>query len=149
MRAPAVLLAIATAAAAPSPALAQSSVPLGGYSVPRPQVQPPQGFAPCIDNASLQAVMGPCQGPVGQVIRVRLKGNLGAPAAILSFKAVVSRGAPARLQVRLQGSGLNYQTTAPPQLCIQGGGSWEAELVLANGRNLGVIGGYTPTNCPR
>ena len=106
-------------------------------------------FQPCIDYPYLPAVMGPCQGPVGGVIRVRLRRDLGSPAVLLSFKSVVSRGVPARLQVRLQGRGLDHQTTAPPQLCIQGGGSWETELVLANGRNLGVIGGYTPTNCPR
>ena len=68
---------------------------------------------------------------------------------LLSFKAVVSRGIPARVHTRLMGGGLNYATVAPIQLCIQGGGTWEAELVLSNGRNLGVIGSYTPTNCPR
>lgn len=111
--------------------------------------QPVQAFTPCIDYSYLQAVMGPCQGPIGGTIRVRMRRDLGSPPALLSFKAVVSRGVPARLHVRLQRRGTDYVLAAPPQLCMQGGGSWETELILANGRNLGVIGGYTPTNCPR
>lgn len=109
----------------------------------------PQTFTPCIDYSYLQAVMGPCQGPVGGTIRVRMRRDLGSPPALLSFRAVVSRGVPARLHVRLQRRGSDYVLAAPPQLCMQGGGSWETELILADGRNLGVIGGYTPTNCPR
>jgi hypothetical protein len=114
-----------------------------------PSSPAPQAFTPCIDYSYLQAVMGPCQGPVGGTIRVRMRQDLGSPPALLSFKAVVSRGVPARLHVRLQRRGSEYVLAAPPQLCMQGGGSWETELVLANGQNLGVIGGYTPTNCPR
>lgn len=109
----------------------------------------PQTFTPCIDYSYLQAVMSPCQGPVGGTIRVRMRQNPGSPPALLSFKAVVSHGVPARLHVRLQRRGSDYVLAAPPQLCMQGGGSWETELILADGRNLGVIGGYTPTNCPR
>lgn len=126
-----------------------------GYQPPRPPTAAPAArpaapaFTPCIDYANLPAMMGPCQGPVGGTIRVRLKQNVPAQPAILSFKAVVSRGVPARLQVRLGRLGNDYGVSAPPQLCMQGGGSWETELVLANGQNLGVIGGYTPTNCPR
>lgn len=111
--------------------------------------EPAQTFTPCIDYSYLRAVMGPCQGPIGGTIRVRMRQDLGSPPALLSFKAVVSRGVPARLHVRLQRRGTDYVLAAPPQLCMQGGGSWETELILANGQNLGVIGGYTPTNCPR
>jgi hypothetical protein len=93
--------------------------------------------------------MGPGRGPIGTRIGVQLNRNLGAAPAILSFKAVVSRGVPARVHTRLLGGGSSYSTSAPIQLCIQGGGTWEAELVLSNGRNLGVIGSFTPTNCPR
>lgn len=119
-----------------------------GYRPPaRPQPAP--AFTPCIDYSYLQAVMSPCQGPIGGTIRVRMRQNLGSPPAMLSFKAVVSRGVPARLHVRLQRQGTDYVLAAPTQLCIQGGGSWETELILANGQNLGVIGGYTPTNCRR
>lgn len=118
--------------------------------VPRPAPRPQApAFTPCIDYAYLPAVMGPCQGPIGGTIRIRLKQNVPAQPAVLSFKAVVSRGVPARLQVRIGRLGNDYGVSAPPQLCIQGGGQWETELVLANGQNLGVIGGYTPTNCPR
>lgn len=133
----------------PAAAPAGNRMPLPpGYRLPvRPQPVP--SFTPCIDYAYLPAVMGPCQGPVGGTIRVRLRRDLGSPAAVLSFKAVVSRGVPARVSVRLQGRGPGYAIAAPPQLCTQGGGSWEMELILANGRNMGVIGGYTPTNCPR
>ncbi len=124
-----------------------------GYQPPRPPTPVPRpaapAFTPCIDYPYLQAVMGPCEGPIGGTIRVRLRQNLPAQPVLLSFKAVVSRGVPARLQVRLQRLGNDYGVAAPPQLCMQGGGSWEIELVLANGQNLGVIGGYTPTNCPR
>ncbi|MDG2002813.1 MAG: hypothetical protein P8J20_05720 [Novosphingobium sp.] len=67
----------------------------------------------------------------------------------MSFKAVVSRGVPARVHARLSGGGSNFSIPAPIQLCIQGGGTWQAELVLSNGRNLGVVGSFTPTNCPR
>lgn len=95
------------------------------------------------------ATMGPSRGPIGTPIRVQINRNLGAAPAILSFKAVVSRGVPARLHTRLSGYGSSYGTPAPIQLCMQGGGTWEAELVLANGRNVGVIGSFTPTNCPR
>jgi hypothetical protein len=95
------------------------------------------------------ATMGPGSGTVGTPIRVQLQRNVAAAPAILSFKAVVSRGVPARVHTRLFGGGSNYNTSAPIQLCIQGGGTWEAELVLANGQNLGVIGSFTPTNCPR
>lgn len=93
--------------------------------------------------------MGPGRGPIGTRIGVQLNRNLGATPVILSFKAVVSRGVPARVHTRLLGGGNSYSTPAPIQLCIQGGGTWEAELVLSNGRNLGVIGSFTPTNCPR
>jgi hypothetical protein len=124
-----------------------------GYQPPRPPMPTPAAaapaFTPCIDYPNLPAVMGPCQGPVGGTIRVRLRQNLAAQPVLLSFKAVVSRAMPGRLQVRLQRLGNDYGLAAPPQLCMQGGGSWETELVLANGQNLGVIGGYTPTNCPR
>jgi hypothetical protein len=95
------------------------------------------------------ATMGPTSGPIGSSIGVQLAQNLTARPALLSFKAVVSRGIPARVHTVLSGGGLNYATVAPIQLCIQGGGTWEAELVLSNGQNLGVIGSYTPTNCPR
>jgi hypothetical protein len=95
------------------------------------------------------ATMGPGQGPIGTPIRVQLQRNLGAAPMILSFKAVVSRGVPARVHTRLFGFGSSYGTSAPIQLCMQGGGAWEAELVLSNGQNLGVIGSFKPTNCPR
>lgn len=114
-------------------------------TVVRPVAQP----ALCGRGAGGAVMMGPCQGPTGTNIQVRLSQNLGATPVILSFKAVVSRGVPARIHTRLMGSGSNFSTPAPRQLCIAGGGSWEAELVLSNGRNVGVIGGFTPTNCPR
>lgn len=93
--------------------------------------------------------MGPSSGAIGSPIRLRINQNLGAAPALLSFKAVVTRGVPARVHVRLSGRGSNYAIQAPIQLCIQGGGTWQAELVLSNGRNIGVIGSFTPTNCPR
>lgn len=136
--------------------LTAGSAPLAAQSMParphnpwptRPNVAP--SFAPCINYSYLPAVMGPCGGAVGSTIKIRLRRDLGAPAAMMSFKAVVSRGVPARVHTRVQGRGLNYVTVAPRQLCMQGGGTWETELVLADGRNLGVIGSYTPTNCPR
>ena len=108
-----------------------------------------QTFTPCIDYSYLQAVMGPCRGRIGGTIRVRTRRDLGSPPALLSFKAVVSHGVPARLHVRLQRRGSDHLLAAPPQLCMQGGGTWETELILANGQNLGVIGSFTPTNCPR
>ena len=73
-------------------------------------------------------------GPIGTPIQLRVNQNLGASPALLSFKAVVSRGVPARLHVRLSGAGSSYSARAPIQMCIQGGGTWEAELVLTNGR---------------
>lgn len=100
-------------------------------------------------TSSQPTSMGPSMGPIGTPIQLRVNQNLGASPALLSFKAVVSRGVPARLHVRLSGAGSNYSTRAPIQMCIQGGGTWEAELVLTNGRNLGVVGSFTPTNCPR
>ena len=93
--------------------------------------------------------MGPSRGPIGTRIALQVSSNLGATPAILSFKAVVSRGVPARVHTRLSGFGSSYGTPAPIQLCIQGGGTWEAELVLSNGRNIGTVGSFTPTNCPR
>lgn len=99
-------------------------------------------------NSASGAMMSPCQGPVGSNIQVNLQRSLGATPILLSFKATVSRAVGSRLQVRLSGSGLSYSTVAPPQLCIAGGGTWEAELVLSNGQNAGLIGSYTPTNCP-
>lgn len=105
---------------------------------------------PAATNPNGPAVtMGPSRGPIGTPIQIRVNRNLGATPMILSFKAVVSRGVPARIHTRLSGGGNSYRTSAPIQLCIQGGGTWEAELVLSNGRNLGVIGSFTPTNCPR
>ncbi len=106
-------------------------------------------MASCGNSPAYGVSMGPCQGPVGTQIRVRLARNLGATPIYLSFKAVVSRGIPARVTTRLGGSGGAYATSAPIQLCMQGGGSWEAELILSNGQNIGTIGGFTPTNCPR
>ena len=100
-------------------------------------------------NTGAPVTMSPFRGPIGTNIMVQVNRNLGAMPAILSFKAVVSRGVPARVHSRLLGSGASYRTPAPIQLCIQGGGTWEAELVLSNGRNLGTIGSFTPTNCPR
>lgn len=100
-------------------------------------------------TSSRPVTMGPSRGPIGSQIRVQVNRNLGANPAILSFKAVVTNGVPARVHTRLSGGGGGYSTPAPIQLCIQGGGTWQAELVLANGRNLGVIGSFTPTNCPR
>lgn len=122
---------------------------LSGSGTPPSPAPAPQTFTPCLDYGYLQAVMGPCRGPVGRTIRVRMRRNLGSPPALLSFKAVVSQGVPARLHVRLQRRGSDYLLAAPPQLCMQGGGTWETELILANGQNLGVIGNFTPTNCPR
>ena len=137
-------------------ALAPASISAESSRVPYPpgyrppaRPQPAPAFTPCIDYSYLQALMGPCQGPIGGTIRVRLRQNLNSVPAMLSFKAVVSRGVPARVHVRLQRQGSDYVLAAPPQLCTQGGGSWETELILANGQNLGVIGGYTPTNCAR
>ena len=137
-------------AAAPSP-------PPRPAAAPSPPPRPPQardvGYGvpytngPCASTTS-GAVMSPCRGSTGSQIQVRLQRSLGATPAILSFRAVVSRYVGSRLQSRLIGSGLNYSTVAPPQLCIAGGGTWVAELVLANGQNLGVLGSYTPTNCP-
>ena len=106
-------------------------------------------MASCGNSPAYGVSMGPCQGPIGTQIRVRLARSLGATPVYLSFKAVVSRGIPARVTTRLGGSGGTYATSAPIQLCMQGGGSWEAELILSNGQNIGTIGGFTPTNCPR
>jgi len=110
----------------------------------------PRFIAPVAANNYGPAVsMGPAIGPIGTPIRVQTRQNLGAVPYILSFKAVVSRGVPARIHTRLMGGGASFSTPAPIQLCMQGGGTWEAELVLSNGRNLGVIGSFTPTNCRR
>jgi hypothetical protein len=109
----------------------------------------PTGSAAASNPNAPAVTMGPSRGPVGTRIQVQVNRNLGATPVILSFKAVVSRGVPARVHTRLFGGGNSYSTSAPIQLCIQGGGTWEAELVLSNGRNLGVIGSFTPTNCPR
>jgi hypothetical protein len=148
------VLAIALTLAPTTGVLAQSAPQ-------RPGVIPyPQGaFNPSLARRSLTlsptltssqpVTMGPSSGPIGSAIRVQVNQNFGAAPVLLSFKAVVSNGVPARLHSRLSGSGSSYSTPAPIQMCIQGGGTWEAELVLANGRNLGVIGSFTPTNCPR
>jgi len=93
-------------------------------------------------------VMTPGRGNIGTPIQVQINRNFGATPALLSFKAVVSRGVPARVHTRLSGGGSLYTTPVPIQLCIQGGGTWQAELVLSNGRNLGVVGSFTPANCP-
>ena len=138
-------------------AVAQTAYPPRAYPLPPGSFNPttarrtvtlaPQ-FGMCGSAAGGAVMMGPCQGPVGTPIRIQLSQNLGAVPALLSFKAVVSRGVPARVHSRLLGGGASFNTPAPAQLCIQGGGTWEAELVLSNGRNLGVVGSFTPTNCP-
>ena len=100
-------------------------------------------------SSARPVVMTPTRGPIGTPIRLQVNRNFGATPALLSFKAYVSRGVPARVHTRLSGGGNSYTVPAPIQLCIQGGGTWQAELVLSNGRNLGVVGSFTPTNCPR
>jgi hypothetical protein len=143
-----------------------ASTPVPAQSSPYPSVIriPPGAFNPLTARRNLtlalpatgannpngpMVTMGPDRGPIGTRIGLQLNRSVGATPAILSFKAVVSRGVPARVHTRLFGGGSSYSTSAPLQLCIQGGGTWEAELVLSNGRNLGVIGSFTPTNCPR
>jgi len=137
--------------------------PVKTYRVPvrQRQIYAPQarrnirvapGAVPSRSNVAMArpaVAMGPASGPVGSAIRLQVNRNLGAVPALLSFKAVISRGVPARVHVRLSGRGTAYAIRAPIQLCMQGGGTWQAELVLSNGRNIGVIGQFTPTNCPR
>ncbi len=108
----------------------------------------PSVFANAAAN-SQPVVMTPNRGPIGTRIQVRLNRNFGAQANLIRFRAVVSRGVPAQLLVRLSGSGNLYTTSAPIQLCIQGGGRWDADLLLTNGRRIDDIGTFTPTNCPR
>ena len=126
-------------------------LPPGSFnpSTARRNVSLAPGLTMCGSGAGGAVLMGPCAGPIGTRIAVQLNQSLSAAPAILSFKAVVSRGIPARVHVRLQGGGFAYATQAPQQLCIQGGGTWVAELVLANGQNVGEVGGFTPTDCTR
>ncbi|MBV1916526.1 MAG: hypothetical protein KUG65_00445 [Sphingomonadaceae bacterium] len=101
-----------------------------------------------VNTNARPAVMTPNSGPIGTQIRVQLNRNFGAAANLIRFRAVVSRGVPAQLLVRLSGSGNVYTTSAPIQLCIQGGGRWNADLLLTNGQRIDNIGTFTPTNCP-
>jgi len=101
-------------------------------------------------NANVRpVVMTPSRGPIGTTMQIRLNRNLGASANLIRLRAVVSRGVPAQLLVRLSGSGNFYSTSAPIQMCIQGGGRWNADLLLTNGQRIDNIGTFTPTNCPR
>ena len=94
-------------------------------------------------------VMTPNRGPIGTQIRVQLNRNLGATPNLIRFRAVVTNGVPAQLLVRVGGGGNLYTTSAPIQMCIQGGGRWDADLLLTNGQRIDNIGSFTPTNCPR
>ena len=112
----------------------------------------PSAIAQANANANRNArpvVMTPNSGPIGTQIRVQLNQNFGAAANIIRFRAVVTNGVPAQLLVRLSGSGNVYTTSAPIQMCIQGGGRWDADLLLTNGRRIDNIGSFTPTNCRR
>lgn len=129
-----------------NPSQARRNITIAPSALPN---RPAAAAAPSAFTPGNPIDFGPSRGPIGSAIRLRVNQNLGATPALISFKAVVSRGIPARVHTRLLGSGGSFQTPAPAQLCIQGGDTWEAELVLSNGRNLGVIGTFTPTNCPR
>ena len=115
-----------------------------GGSMPAPS----GGGSPYVRMATARASTGPGSGPIGTPIMVQLPPGLGATPTLLRFRAVVTNGVPAQLLSQLIGSGASYSTPAPIQLCTQGGGRWDIDLLLSNGTRLDSIGSFTPTNCP-
>lgn len=104
-------------------------------------------FTPCGGPAAgAAAVTGPCSGPPGRLITMRLERNLASRPAFLVFRQVVVNGVPATIRVELTGGGARrgslYRVRAPRQLCLGDGGHWDIQLITADLRSQGIVGGY-------
>jgi hypothetical protein len=99
---------------------------------------------PCFTNSGAIADVGPCNAPVGASLTVRQLRSAGAPLGRVIFKAVLANGVPAQVTVPLTGSGPTFSAAVVPQLCAQGGPSWDVWLQTTTGQNQGVIGRFQP-----
>jgi hypothetical protein len=95
---------------------------------PRPAPTPPPAIRPCYHNAGLALELGPCFGPRGTLISVRVVAKLHSPLVKVRFT-----NGQAIVDVRgLMGGGLTagstYTFPAPAQLCLAGHGQdvWQA-----------------------
>jgi len=113
-------------------------------SVPTRSTVPTRTSAPV--NAQ-PVVMTPNRGPTGTPIQIRLNRNFGSFPTHVRFRANISRGVPAQILVRLGGASNTYTVSSPIQLCVQGGGRFNVDLIFANRPNISDIGTFTSTNC--
>jgi hypothetical protein len=124
-------------------------------ATPAPTSAVVPSFKACFVNSGSIASMGPCFGPVGTNIVIQVSRQLKQPLAKIVFKPYSVTGIPgatgAEVIVSLSGAGTmpqsQYTISAPAQLCLGGGGSWDAWPIDASGQAQGDIGRFSITGC--
>ncbi len=115
---------------------------------PQPAPAPVAAYQPCYRDTYARWSAGPCFGPVGTPIVLRLEQNLTSMPAQLVFRQVVVNGVPARVTMNLSGGGTAagtfYRIPSPPQICVGNRGKWVMTLITADGRSQGDSGAFTP-----
>jgi hypothetical protein len=125
---------------------------------PKPSAKPTSAVNPalaaikaCFNNSGAIATAGPCFGPPGSLIAVRILMPARGPFAGLQFRTTVAAGMPAVVDTPLTGSGAILGATVPTKLCV--GPSplkWDVWLIggtAAKQTSLGVIGQFSVTAC--
>jgi hypothetical protein len=94
--------------------------PPPGKSTPAPAPPPPglSAIKPCYVNTGAIASVGPCFGPPGATLAVRIYNQKRGPFSLLVFKTVVTNGVPAVVTAPLSGNGDILTASAPIKLCV-------------------------------
>jgi hypothetical protein len=117
---------------------------------PKPTPTPTSPLAnikPCFVNTGAIASTGPCFGPPGSAIAVRIYNQNFGPYTALQFKTVATAGVPALVETPLSGSGSLMSASAPVKLCVAPSPTKWQVWIINKTKSLGEIGEFTITGC--